>query len=123
MKHYGNRTRQHVFVINGLTMNLLLLPAIQALKIISKIDSISRSRIVRKVNFVTARRYNTVIHNAFPKLFPGLGNLGKEYEISLNPDAKSFSLTAPKCVPFPPHKNVSNTVVRGNGDCSEEEQL
>ena len=112
MTHRGNRTRQPVFVVKGLTMNLLGLPAIQALRIVSKIDSISQPRIVRKVNFATARSYNTAIHNDFPKVFLGLGNLGEEYKISLNPNAEPFSLTAPRRVPLPLHKKVNHELAQ-----------
>ena len=68
MTHHGNRTRQPVLVVKGLIMNLLGRPAIQALKIVPEIDSISRPWIVRKVNFASAWSYDTAIHNAFRKL-------------------------------------------------------
>ena len=87
MTHHGSRTRQPVFVVKGLTMNILGLPAIQALRIASKIDSISQPQIARKVNFATSRSYDTVIHNTFPKLFLFFCNVGEVYKISLKPNA------------------------------------
>ena len=66
-----------------------------------KLTAVSQPWIVRKVNFATARSYNTAIHNGFPKIFWGLGNLGEEYKISLNPDAEPFSLTCSKACATP----------------------
>ena len=76
----GNNTKQLIFIIKGLTMNLFRLPAIQALKIISKSDSISQPQITRKVNFSIAQSIDTVSYNVFPKFFQGLGNVVEEHK-------------------------------------------
>ena len=112
LTHKGKSTEQPVFIVKGLTTNLLGLPAIQELRLITKVESIGRTRITRNVNFSKARSYATAIYKAFPKLFQGLGNLGEEYKISLKPDAKPFALTAPRRVPLPLRKKVNDELAR-----------
>ena len=112
MVYNGNSAIQPIFIVKDLTTNLVGLPAIQALGVISKINSNSQPWITRNVNFSTAQSYETAILNAFPKLFQGLGNLGEEYRISLNPDAKLFALTVPRRVPLPLHKKVNDELAQ-----------
>ena len=81
-----------MFVVKDLKSNLLGLPAITALKLAARLDGTSSS---------TTPLTTPTIHNQFPKLFQGLGNLGEEYEIKLKPDAKAFALFTPRRVPLP----------------------
>ena len=74
---------QIIFVIKGLKNNLLGLPAIISLGLVSKSDSI------------TLNDYTSKIHATFPILFKGLGNLGEEYKIELKPDTTTFALYTP----------------------------
>ena len=85
-------SKQQVFVVKDLKSNLLGLPAITALKLAARLDGTSSS---------TTPLTTLTIHNQFPKLFQGLGNLGEEYEIKLKPDAKPFALFTPRRVPLP----------------------
>ena len=78
---------QPVYVIRKLTNNLLGLPAITALNILTQVNA------VHKVD-------NPVANN-FPELFHGLGKVKEEYEIKLKPNAKPYSLFSARRVPIP----------------------
>lgn len=75
-----------MFVVNGLQTNLLGLPAITALNLAARVDATSHPET------------ETEIHQRFPKVFQGLGNLGEEFEIKLKPDAVPYSLFTPRHV-------------------------
>ena len=83
----GDKTsRQEIFVVTGACQALLGQPAIEALKV------------VEKVNEVEAKDFKA----EFPKLFKGLGKLdGPDYVIKLKPDAKPHALCTPRRVPVP----------------------
>jgi len=84
---YNNQSaEQLVFVVKGLTRNLLGLPAITDLNVVSRVDSIVDLR--------------TEIFQSFPNLFKGLGNWGEPYEICLREDAVPFALHTPRRVPL-----------------------
>ena len=84
LAYKARSSQQHVFVVNGLQTNLLGLPAITALNLAARVDATSHPET------------ETEIHQRFPKVFQGLGNLGEEFEIKLKPDAgrTPFSLPA-----------------------------
>ena len=88
LTHKGKTSRQVVYVIHKLKNNLLGLPAIQALHLLSKVEEVQNPTEVR----VKAR---------FPKLFQGLGTLEGEYEIKMQPDARPFALSTARNVPLP----------------------
>ena len=69
---------QEVFVIPKLTHNLLGLPAITALELVTKVDDIGNSK--------------SIIHKKFPLLFSGLGKMSDKHEIRLKPDAEPHAL-------------------------------
>lgn len=92
LKHKDNESVQEIYVVKGLKNNLLGLPAITALQVVSRIETI------------TDRKEE--IKGQFPSLFQGLGNLGDEYEIVLKPDAKPFALYASRNVPLPLREEV-----------------
>ena len=69
--------------------NLLGLPAIKALEVISGINAIEQN-----------------IPDQYPALFSGLGNFKGEYTIKLKPDPKPFSLFTPRNVPLPLREKV-----------------
>ena len=81
-----------MYVVKGLSSNLLGLPAITALNIAARVEAIDdlRASILQK----------------FPALFQGLGNLGDEYNVQLKPDAKPFCLFTPRNVPLPLRQKV-----------------
>ena len=63
-------------MVKDLNTNLLGLPAITALNLVARIQSISSSK--------------ESIMKRYPNIFTGLGVLGDEYKISLKPDAKPY---------------------------------
>ena len=91
-------SQQHVFVVKGLQTNLLGLPAITALHLAARVDMTSCSE--------------TEIHQRFPKVFEGLGNLGEEFEIKLKPDAVPHSLFTPRHVLLPLRPKVEQELMR-----------
>ena len=76
-------TRQEVYVIKGLDLTLVGLPAIEVLNLVTKICAIN-----------TDKETNV---SKFPKLFSGLRCLTEEYQIKLinNEDAVPYALTTP----------------------------
>ena len=74
--------KQTVCVIKDLKNNLLGLPAIASLNLISRINSVYCS--------------TDEVMKLFPHLFQGLGSLGEEYEIKLKEDAKPFLFIQPE---------------------------
>ena len=72
---YSNRlVEQTLYVVKGIQNNLLGLPAIKALKMLAKVETIQKT-----------------ILEQYPSLFTGLGTLSGEYKIELKPDAKPFT--------------------------------
>jgi len=71
LQYKDRSSQQTIFVIKGLKTNLLGLPAITALKLAARIDTITD--------------YQAIIEESFPTLFQGLGNLGEPYVISSCP--------------------------------------
>lgn len=65
LKHKERSSKQMVFIVKGLKDNLLGLPAIGALNLIVRVNAVSGSRDEK-----------TMIMEAYPTLFHGLGNLG-----------------------------------------------
>ena len=90
--------KQTVFVVKDLKNNLLGLPAITSLNLISRINSIHCSA--------------DVIKKLYPYLFQGLGSLGEEYEIKLKEDAKPFSLHTARNIPLPLRSKVQKELRR-----------
>lgn len=79
---------QDVYVVRGLTEALLGRPAIQELEILQQVNVSALS---------ASERYR----KKFPKLFNGLGKTDWEYKISLDSQAKPYSITVPRRVPIP----------------------
>ena len=70
-------------MINNLKTNLLGLPAITALNLAGRLDSVDVEDIIKQN----------------PDIFCGLGNLGDEYEVKLDENAIPYSLHTPRNVP------------------------
>ena len=86
--------KHHVYVIQHLSNNLLGLPAITALNVLTKIDDIHNKE-------------NTIL-SKFQDLFQRLGKMPCEYEIKLKPDAKPYSLFTARKIPIPLRDKVQN---------------
>lgn len=73
-----------MFVVNNFNNNLLGLPAIKALQLLSNVCSID----------------NNII-SQYPLLFTGLGKFGQVYMIKLKPNPQPFALSTSKNIPLP----------------------
>ena len=95
LTYKGKSDAQRVFVINNLQHNLLGLPAIKALEVITGIDAVTQT-----------------IPDQYPTLFSGLGTFKGDYTIKLRPDAKRFCLFTPRNVPLPLREKVQKELQR-----------
>ncbi len=92
-RHNNNSTVQTVFVVDKLKTNLLGLPAIMAMNVVARSDSVVANPTEKW-------------RGKFPSVFSGLGTLGNEYEIKLKPDTKQYSLYTARHVPLPLRSKV-----------------
>ena len=91
LTYQERRARQSVYVVKGLSSNLLGLRAMTALNLISRVETID----IKKV-----------YEEEFSDLFKGIGTLGEPYEVQLSADVKPHALYAPRRVPIPLRKKV-----------------
>ena len=98
--HRGKEASPQMYVVNNLKTNLLGLPAITALNLISRMESINTPTTTESIK------------QRFSKAFQGLGNLGKEYDIKLQPDSKPHTLFTPRLVPLPLRPKVTEELDR-----------
>ena len=75
-------------MVKELKHNLLGLPAIKALHLLSVLDNLGYDP-------------TTAIKQEFPSLFTGLGTFQGDYQIQVKPDAEPFSLGTAKNIPLP----------------------
>ena len=98
---YGdNQTNQVLFVVEGLSRDLLGLPAITALGLIARTDAIADSH------------FSAAIVERYESIFQGLGRFGEPYTIKLRPDAKPVAIYTPRRVPFPLRSQVKEELAR-----------
>ena len=74
-------------MLQDLHQALVGLPAIEALALVTRINSIGET-----TNQIVAK---------YPQLFQGLGTLSGEYVIRLNEDAKPYAISTPRRVALP----------------------
>ena len=96
---YKNRSCKHpVFIVKNLQQNLLGLPAIKSLSLLTPIETV-----------------NTPIPEQYPSLFNGLGTFPECYEIKLKQDATVFSKVGTNCgfwqIPLAKHSRHYTTFV------------
>ena len=97
-QYLNTSCKLHVFVVKDLKINLLGLPAITALNLIARVQHISSSK--------------ESVFKSYPKVFQGLGTLGKEYKIPLKPDSKPYALHTARRVPISLRKEVEREIKR-----------
>ena len=81
----GKQTMEKVYVVKNLSTPLLGRPAIVALGLLIRVDSIDMETLKAR----------------YPKLCCGLGEVQQPYAIKLKPDAVPFSLKTPRRIPLP----------------------
>ena len=85
---YQTKTvQQDIFVLKDLHQALIGLPAIEALALVTRINSIRET-----TDQIIAR---------YPQLFQGLGSLSGKYVIIINEDAKPYAISTPRRVAIP----------------------
>ena len=93
---YKGKSCDHlVYVVKGLRENLLGLPAIQALGMLSHVHTVTQG-----------------ITDQYPALFTGLGTFKVSYAIKMKADAQPYSLFTPRNVPLPLRKKVAEELIR-----------
>ena len=86
LSHSGKEAEQCVFVVDGLKMNLLGLPAITALGLAIRVHTTDTD------SPAPTLETKADIMKQFPTVFQGLGNLGEDYETHLKPESVPHSL-------------------------------
>ena len=86
---------QPVYVVRKLQQNLLGLPAIQSLNLLTQINAVGQS-----------------ISDQYPGIVTGLGTFPMSYEIQLKPDAQLHALFTPRNVSLPLRKTVQQELAR-----------
>ena len=84
-----------LYVVKNLQQNLLGLPAIQSLNILTVVDAI-----------------DDLTSEPDSAIFTGLGTFPENFKISLAPDTKPFALFTPRVVPIPLRKKVQEELGR-----------
>jgi hypothetical protein len=85
-------TLQDIYVIGNLKERLLGRPAIDALNLVQKVETIQADE---------SRLIENEVKSTYPNLFKGLGELDGDFSIKLKPDPTPFALTTPKRVAIP----------------------
>ena len=96
----GESCSQDIYVVSQLKQNLLGLPAIRALHLLTQVDTAEHQSLPAD------------IHNQFPTIFSGLGTFKGDFEIHLKHDARPVALYTPRKIPFPLRKSVQNELRR-----------
>ena len=87
VQSHEKATTQNVYVIRGLKTPLLGRPAIEALSLVSVVQSVNSP--------------GEEIFKKYPTLFQGLGKLTGEYNIKLREDAQPYAVTTPRRIALP----------------------
>ena len=87
IQSHEKATTQNVYVIRGLKTSLLGRPAIEALSLVSVVQSVNSP--------------GEEIFKKYPTLFQGLGKLTGEYNIKLREGAQPYAVTTPRRIALP----------------------
>ena len=88
-------------MVDDFKSNLLGLPVIIVLHLITRTDSVQ-----------TETTENQSWLQRFPKVFSGLGNLSGDYTIQLRSDARPHAIFTPRHIPFPLRQQVADELNR-----------
>ena len=93
-----HKVEEEIYVVKGLHKPLLGRPAIDKLRLVSRVSSIDHT--------------NQSPMEKFPNLFKGLGKLQGDYKIQLKEGAKPYAITTPRRVAIPLMKPVEQELQR-----------
>ena len=91
-----------MFVVGNLQEPLLGRPAIEALHLLERVNTLQSQGGSDQNN----------VKNEFPKLFKGLGKLKSIYKITMENHAKPFSIATPRRLPLPMRQKVEEALKR-----------
>ena len=100
LEHESNVMSQQVYIVRGLRQPLLGRPAIEKLKLVSRVQE------------VTSKISKEDIASKYPGIFEGLGKLDGEYTIVLEENAKPYAVTTPRRVAIPLLPKVKEELAR-----------
>ena len=98
LQYKQKSSKQQIFVVQGLKINLLGLSAIIELNLAARLDATTD--------------YDSLVHNKFPTVFQGLGNLGDPYAIQLKKDATPHAIYSARNIPLPLRSKVQQELAR-----------
>ena len=98
LQHGSCTSNEDIFVVNNLQMSLLGCPAIESLRLVSRVHTVADQR-----------QAYTVTH---PDLFQGLSKIPGKYHIQLKDDAMQFVLSTPRRVALPLQPKVKSELQR-----------
>ena len=98
LKHGACTSKEKIFVVQTLQMSLQGRPAIEALGLVSRVNTVGDQR-----QHYTAK---------YPELFRGLGKIPGTHHIQLKDDAKPFALSSPRRVALPLQPKVKAELQR-----------
>ncbi|KAK7106504.1 hypothetical protein V1264_017754 [Littorina saxatilis] len=99
MKVKNAMSIQDIYVVEDLEEPLLGRPAIQALGLVKRVETVKEGDKER-------------IQKTFPRLFSGLGKMKETYTIRLKDSAVPYAVTAPRRVPLPFQQKVEEELRR-----------
>ena len=98
LTHGNNSVEQDIYVIKGLRKPLIGRPAITALQLVNRVNTIDSIK--------------QQVVDQHPELFQGLGTIEGEYNIVLKADAKPYALATPRRIPIPLKSSVEQELKR-----------
>ena len=88
-----NSANQTIFVVKDLRSNLLGLPAILALNLVTRVTEVSED-------------YSSIVQKKYPRVFTGLGTMQGVYTIKLHANAQPRAIYVARNVPIPLREKV-----------------
>lgn len=100
VEYKGVKSTQEIYVVEKLQQPLLGRPALQALQLVKRVDTLETGKSAKNEK------------EAHPKLFTGLGKVRETYTIRLKENAVPYAVSAPRRVPLPMQQRVQEELKR-----------
>ena len=99
----GKATTQEIYIMENLKEPFLGRPAIEALNLVQKVETIHSD---------DSTRIEQEVETVYPNLFKGLGELEGEFSIKLKPGSTPYAITTPRRVALPLMPKVKEELQR-----------
>ena len=99
----GKATTQEIYIMENLKEPFLGRPAIEALNLVQKVETIHSD---------DSTRIEQEVKTVYPNLFKGLGELEGEFSIKLKPGSTPYAITTPRRVALPLMPKVKEELQR-----------